>query len=289
MPLELIRARDADDFERLAFAFLGAREAEHNLLFGIVAGVRAGMYDEPPYFAVVRDGARVVAAALRTPPFNLILSAIDDERAVPLFAEDASRWWADLPGIGAQKRDAKAFASLWSERTGARAALHSEQRIYRLATVIPPRPAGGRLRRAEPADVPLVAEWLRSFSEEALRHSPEVDQSRIAAERFVSGLGGRAMYLWNADGPVAMTAVVALTPNGSRIGAVYTRPELRRRGYASALVAAVSQGELAAGRRFCFLFTDLANPTSNKIYQAIGYEPVCDVDEYRFEVASPLA
>jgi predicted GNAT family acetyltransferase len=73
------------------------------------------------------------------------------------------------------------------------------------------------------------------------------------------------------------------TPKGIRIGAVYTPKALRRRGYASTLVAALSQAQLTAGRTFCFLFTDLANPTSNKIYQDIGYMPVCDVDEYRFE------
>ena len=63
---------------------------------------------------------------------------------------------------------------------------------------------------------------------------------------------------------------------------MYTPPERRRRGYASALVAALSQEQLDAGKEFCFLYTDLANPTSNKIYQDIGYEPVADVDEYRF-------
>lgn len=72
------------------------------------------------------------------------------------------------------------------------------------------------------------------------------------------------------------------TPNGIRISAVYTPPDLRCRGYASALTAAVSQDQLNRGRRFCFLFTDLANPTSNKIYQEIGYRPVCDYDLYRF-------
>jgi len=83
-----------------------------------------------------------------------------------------------------------------------------------------------------------------------------------------------------------MTGVAAVTPEGSRVGPVYTPSPLRGRGYASALVAAASQAQLGAGRRFCFLFTDLANPTSNEIYQAIGYEPVCDVDEYRFTAAS---
>ena len=74
-----------------------------------------------------------------------------------------------------------------------------------------------------------------------------------------------------------------LTPNGTRIGPVYTPPHVRRLGYASALVAEVSQLQLDTGRRICFLFADRANLTANHIYQAIGYEPVRDVDEYRFE------
>ena len=78
------------------------------------------------------------------------------------------------------------------------------------------------------------------------------------------------------------TGVGGLTPHGIRVGPVYTPPEQRGRGYASNLVAEVSQLQLDAGRTFVFLFTDLANPTANKIYQAIGYEPVNDVDEYDF-------
>ena len=69
---------------------------------------------------------------------------------------------------------------------------------------------------------------------------------------------------------------------GVRIGAVYTPPEHRRRGYATATVASLSRAMLDRGRRACYLFTDLANPTSNHIYAEIGYEPVCDVDEIRF-------
>ena len=72
------------------------------------------------------------------------------------------------------------------------------------------------------------------------------------------------------------------TPNGVRIGPVYTPPELRRRGYASALTASVSARMLAAGRRFCFLYTDLENQTANRIYGDIGYEPVCDSVDYAF-------
>src|SRR5438552_5609056 len=118
MPLRLTRARDPDEFDRLAFAFLAAREAEHNLLFGIVAGVRSGAYRQPPYFAVVRDGERVVAAALRTPPFRFVLSTIDDPAALALFVDDAATEWPDLPGVLGPKHDAKRSAALWHARTG---------------------------------------------------------------------------------------------------------------------------------------------------------------------------
>jgi predicted GNAT family acetyltransferase len=80
-----------------------------------------------------------------------------------------------------------------------------------------------------------------------------------------------------------MCGVGGLTPNGIRIGPVYTPPGLRRRGYASACVAAASQAQLDSGRRSCFLFADNANPTSNHIYLTIGYQPVSDVTVYRFD------
>ena len=73
------------------------------------------------------------------------------------------------------------------------------------------------------------------------------------------------------------------TPNGARIGPIYTPPDQRRRGYGSALTADLTQLQLDRGRRFCFLFTDLANPTSNSIYQQIGYRPVSDSAQWAFE------
>jgi uncharacterized protein len=89
--------------------------------------------------------------------------------------------------------------------------------------------------------------------------------------------------LWEHDGAaVAMAGFQGKTPSGVRISWVYTPPQLRGRGYASALVAALSQQLLASGNRWCFLYTDLANPTSNGIYQRLGYQPVCDAAHYTF-------
>jgi predicted GNAT family acetyltransferase len=89
--------------------------------------------------------------------------------------------------------------------------------------------------------------------------------------------------LWEDPQPVSLAGFGGWTPTGVRIGPVYTPPELRRRGYASALTAELSAQLLAGGLRYCFLYTDLANPTSNRIYQAIGYELVCDSADYAFD------
>jgi predicted GNAT family acetyltransferase len=80
-----------------------------------------------------------------------------------------------------------------------------------------------------------------------------------------------------------MAGVTGPTPHGIRVGPVYTPPSDRGHGFASAVTAAASQAQLDQGRRFVFLFTDLTNPTSNKIYQAIGYEPVIDIDQWSLE------
>ena len=110
------------------------------------------------------------------------------------------------------------------------------------------------------------------------------DSSRLERSveaRLVDEHGG--FGLWHdAGGAVSLAGFGGPTPNGIRIGPVYTPPEHRNRGYGTAVTAAVSELLLEQGRRFCFLYTDLANPTSNAIYLRIGYEPVCDSRELAF-------
>ncbi len=135
---------------------------------------------------------------------------------------------------------------------------------------------------AEERDHDVVRDWYEAFAEEAAPHDPRPDDLDALADRLIRRVG-RTIYLWEDDGrPVSLVGAGGETALGVRIGPVYTPPEFRRRGYASNLTAAVSQAQLDAGRSFCVLFTDLANPTSNKIYQQIGYEPVTDVDAYAF-------
>ena len=130
----------------------------------------------------------------------------------------------------------------------------------------------GRLRVAEDGDLEALAAWWHGFARDAMHQDLGSDDARrVAKDRL-----GRT-YLWDLDGPVSMALATGPTPNGIRIAGVYTPPELRGRGYASACVAALSRRLMEEGRQFCFLFTDAANPTSNAIYRRIGYEQVTEM------------
>ncbi len=118
--------------------------------------------------------------------------------------------------------------------------------------------------------------WYEAFSVEALGSVESVE--RLVDRHLQQGTA----YLWENETPVSMASRVGITPNGARVSLVYTPPEHRRKGYCSTCVAALSQTLLNQGYRYCFLFTDQANPTSNHIYQAIGYQPVGDWHEYSF-------
>ena len=266
--------------------FLAQREAEHNLLLGICTAVRATpelfAEDAPTFFTVTDASGRVVAASLRTPPHNEVLSQVDDPDAAEVLAD--ALVGQPLPGVLAPTEIVGRFLERWSERTGQRAHLEVAERIFRLDAVIAPqRPARGSWRMAAPADRDLVAKWIVDFSVEALPESPQPEDPLGTADRWIAGIY-RRIYLWEDDGrAVSMVGAGGETPTGIRIGPVDTPPAERGRGYATSLTAAASADQLARGRRFCFLFTDLANPTSNSIYQGIGYRPVCDVDQYRFD------
>jgi predicted GNAT family acetyltransferase len=269
-------------FLEAAGGFLAKREAENNLLFGISATLIAdpGYSSAAPYLAAVSGAGRVIGAALMTPPWNLVLSCMDDPAAPPALAADLDRRGLAVPGTTGPVDVARRFAEAWCRPHGLRSREGRAERIYRLERVQPPVGVPGKVRLATEADRDLLVAWVDAFMDEALHGESRDDASVLVDRSFRTG--SRTWYLWEDSGPVSVAAAGGPTPNGIRIGPVYTPPELRRRGYASAVTAATSRAELDKGRRFIFLFTDLANPTANKIYQAIGYEPVIDVDQLTF-------
>lgn len=157
-----------------------------------------------------------------------------------------------------------------------------QQGLYDLTRVVPPDPlTPGALRVAGADDVDLVATWFGGAALDMRLPSHEHEALRKSAAGRVAGGG---LFVWEHGGvPVSMASLQGATRHGIRVSFVYTPPDLRGRGYASACVAAVSERALAAGKRFCTLYTDLANPTSNAIYQRVGYKRIGDAVMIAFE------
>lgn len=289
MRFSVERPASVDAFLDRAGDFLVGHEAENNLLFGICSSLRHDPTIYPdPRFAVVttrsrrpdRSGAdsAVVAAALQTPPHRLVLALPDTIEAIEFLADGLAT--EVLPGVVGPSDAAQRFARRWTSRTGQTMRAGMAERTFRLTTVRRGPAAPGRMREARISDRHLLEGWLRAFAVEALGETFE--NAAEAAGRWISGRG-RTMYLWDHDDrTVAMCGSGGQTPNGIRVGPVYTPSPERGRGYATSLVAACSQAQLDEGHAFVFLFTDLANPTSNRIYESIGYERIIDVDQYDF-------
>lgn len=271
---------DLDAFYQRVEPFLLAHEAQHNLLFSILHGARVATEDgPPPFMAAIEEEGEVVGVALRVAPHYLVLSRgiAGDAASALARAVAACQWEEPLEGVFGPTDASRAYAEAWHELLAQPFELERSTRVYQLECVEPLPPVPGQLRLATSADRALLVRWSDAFMQEAMAGEPGHDP-----ERTVDGYLRRgSLYLWEDGGVVTQAVAQGPTPHGIRISFVYTPPELRRRGYATACVAALSQRLLDEGRRFVFLFTNLANPTSNHIYQEIGYRPVADMASYR--------
>lgn len=242
-----------------------------------------GFYNSTPWFATVEENSpagELFLAGLRTPPNNLILYAGQKPPAAAFrqLADCLIADQPDLPGVIGREEPAQEFARAWIESSGRPARLEIRERVFELRRVNPLPTVPGRMRPAGPADLDLLVRWTLAFNREALgEKNPAAEAADQAAKRLPRA------YFWDDGQPVSLACISRETPHGAVVGPVYTPPELRGRGYASACVAALSQLLLDSGRQFCALFTNLANPTANHIYQVIGYQPRADFSVYRFD------
>ena len=233
---------------------------------------------DAPLFAWVEGAAgEVVGAALRTPPRRLLVSTMSPAAAGALMAKllEVDR---ELPGVNGPQPAASHAAQAWRSCAGGAVTPLMSQAIYWLEHVQdPPRPPAGRLRPADQSDRDLMIDWTHAFNRNA--GLPDVAVESEVDRR----LRDRRMFVWS-DGRETVSMVGTAPPVAGvvRLGPVHTPPDRRRRGYATALVAEVSRRALAAGAAKCMLYTDLANATSNSIYQAVGYRRSSDAQEYAF-------
>ena len=266
-----------------AGVFLRSRPAEHSVLLTVAEAVRIGgpaaFGDDQPLFGwYVRDGGAVTAACLHTPPYPVALTAMPDPVAAALAWTLAGNGRA-VTAVGGPPGPAQAFAAEWQQQTGQPARVGRRERLYRLGELVPPAPApAGQARVATGADIALLLAWLTAFRAEADPAGAPVHRAMVD-ERI--GYGG--LTVWETgDGPVSLAGRTRAVAGQARIGPVYTPPEHRGRGYGGAVTTAVSQQALAAGVAEVLLYTDLANPTSNALYQRLGYQPVTDRLQLRF-------
>ena len=285
--MEVLRPVDAAEFLRLAGALLERDEARNQLPLGIAGNLLARPDAfEVVRFWVVRDGDEPVAAAVRTEPFNLVLGDPSPEAALGPLLEGVLVDDPEVPGIVGNVPFVEPAAERLAGASERSAERILSQGVYGLTAVRDVARAPGEPRPAGPSDRGLLLDWLRAFVTESV---PDPDESFRRLERTLEsrfGIDSAGFWLWEDGGePVSLSGFSGPTPTGIRIGPVYTPPEHRRRGYATTLVADQSAWLLEQGHRACFLYTDLANPTSNRIYVEIGYERVCDAMEFVFRSA----
>lgn len=285
MPLHQASLRlhsGAESFLLEAGEWLLRREEENNLILAIATRLRTkpDTWGHPVYLATLFEGETLVGCACRTGAAALLLTELP-ELALVCLADDLAARTDALPGVTGPPRAARRFAALWCTRKKAAGRPGLQLRVYAAGSIALPRPPPrGALRRAREGDAALLAEWIAHFRAEA--HVQSTGSGPSVEERIRHG----ACFFWEDGAPVSMAMIVGRTPHGARLGGVYTPPPLRGRGYASACVGELSQQLLREGARFCFLYTDRANPVSNGIYARLGYRPFGDAEEWHF-TASP--
>ena len=203
------------------------------------------------------------------------------EQAVQELADALGRVYDAIPAVLGPEQSAQALADAWTARHGGRTVPGMRLRIHALHEVRDDLPtAAGRMRSATGNDRERIAAWLARFAAET--GIPDADPETQARTMIDQD----RLRVWETDGVVCMAARAGMTATSVRVGYVYTPPDERGRGYATALVADLTREVLESGRRSAFLYTDLANPTSNAIYARIGYVPVCDVVDVEIRTAS---
>lgn len=271
-------------------AELETQEARNGLMLGIAMACAKNPQafgKKEPYFATVQDHQdELVCAAIMTPPHGPVVYLPGDElndcerAAIVAIARDLASKERSIPGVQSTSAAAVVFADWWSKQHGLLYDLDTALRAFECREVtLPATMSPGVMRVATETDIELVTAWSHAFHEEAL--DKPADDERLQ-ERIPERIKNGTYFVWDNNGPVSLTGIGRPTERSLAIGPVYTPPEHRGCGYASCTVALVSQQILDQGKAFCTLFTNLENPTSNKIYQRIGYRAVGDFKMFRF-------
>ncbi len=281
MGLNLSVHTDARSFLSIAGEMLYSRETVNNLMLGVSERLTndPDAYENPFFATLIDEKGVLQLAAVMTPPHNVILAGWEDFQAgVPVLIDHLQSQKFDVPGIIGPVNIVEHFVSVWKRLVRQPSEIAMHQRVYELRSVsMPPLPSG-KFRQAFAEETHQVSAWFQAFEAEALAEGRDPDFDRT--ERLLSE---GQVFVWDQDREiVSMALKTRPIAHSITISGVYTPPEHRQHGYASALVAHLSQKLLDDGFQFVNLFTDLSNPTSNHIYETVGFHPICDFRMYQF-------
>ncbi|MFC4505948.1 MULTISPECIES: GNAT family N-acetyltransferase [Streptomyces] len=280
---------DIDDFLARAGDFLRSRPALHNTPLTVIEKwrTRPGAFTPGTVlFGRLESEGETQAIFYRPPTRRLTLTPLSPERADALAAQLTGLGHI-LTGVTADHDTATAFAEAWQKHTDATAMLRVRMHLYRLGTLTSAEPPPeGRGRIVGRQDHEHLMRWCRELAAD-LGESVTIDAASWADTRFAE----KSYIFWETpDGtPVSMAGVNPMVAGMVRVDPVYTPAHLRGRGYAAAVTAEVSRAALASGAKEVVLFTDAGNPTSNALYQRLGYRRVADWAPYDFACTEPEA
>jgi uncharacterized protein len=259
-----------------AAAYLASDPVRHNVILTLLHNRVVAPI--PGRYWTIRSDRKTVGVVLQSPVSFLATVTPMLPGAVAAAVDAIVEQGVSLPGVNGVAATAARFAGQWTERTKSSAAPTQGNRIYEVSRVTPSGAVPGTCRAAGSGDRELLIRWFNDFGQEAMGERPTDNTATLVDHR----LGRGQLFVWEDGGrPVSMTGVSAPVAGVARVGPVYTPPTERNRGYASALVGKLSGDVLEGGDR-CILYTDLANPTSNSVYRALGYRAVDEALAYRF-------
>ncbi len=270
---------DVKAFNERAHSLLMEDEAANNLPLGLLnTMITSDKYQNPILLLVENEAGSVVGSFIMTPPHYLVstLKVKNEDiheivKGLKIVCENRG---FTFPGFIAEKELAFHLTHSWCHLTGDRYHVKMNQRVYQLDKVNDIPLSGGKMVPAGKEHVELLARWIIGFVEDTGELPLSQDEALYRARDMIDN--ERYVFIWEVDGePVSMARGARRTEHGITVNFVYTPPEWRKKGYASSVVAELSR-ILLKNHSFCSLYTDLDNPTSNKIYIEIGYKPVCD-------------
>jgi RimJ/RimL family protein N-acetyltransferase len=258
---------------------LEEREKENNLVLGIalaqLEAELAGLAHDPIYLAHLGPATRPCAALLMTAPYPLLIAPFTEDHSAIARAAVAAAVDSGLriTGVNSISEVADHFADTWKREADDVSTEHIiRERLYAVRSVADIPTRSGVLEPARPEHFPVLVDWFRAFHNESMPTAPELDYAQIVGTRIEHG----TMFVWlEGNEPLGMAGSARQTRKAICVNAVYTPPEHRGKGVATSCVATLTK-LLLKDFASCVLFADLANDTSNAIYQRIGYAGIQD-------------